>query len=87
MGVWSCCKGVNSRYLPLDKFANLVVFPLPLVGPAIPFIVIFFEPVLPEAVGSVAAQLRHGMRGQGSRGCADEPCCTKILPPRSKSSF
>ena len=22
MGVWSCCKGVNSRYLPLDKFAN-----------------------------------------------------------------
>jgi hypothetical protein len=23
MGVWSCCKGVTRRYLPLDKFANL----------------------------------------------------------------
>ena len=25
MGVWSCCKGVNSRYLPLDKFANQLI--------------------------------------------------------------
>ena len=28
MGVWSCCKGVNSRYLPLDKFANQATAPV-----------------------------------------------------------